>query len=762
MEKIKLLSAILVFSVLLIAGPTASAHAMDVTLAWDGNSEPDLAGYKIYYGTIAGGPYNGAGSSDGASPITVPLSGLLNPLNPELTLHGLPEGTYYFVVTAYTTGGVESGYSNEVSTQAADPATPTNSAPILSSLEVNGQSGGTAVQISDRLVDIRIVASDDVMVSQYLILDGQSNPTGKTFLPIPGGARQNPIFTVTDFALNDTDGTHAIYAWVKDDQGVLSAVAAKTNVILDRIPTVAGYPSINYADSTVTITYSESNMRNAAVAGNYSFNNGLLLGGNGTDTSGTGKSFRLPLNTSTLQRNIIYTMQINGAVTDPVGNAVTPNTTRLNDDDNDGMADDWEKQWFGSIAAKNGSADTDGDSLTDGAEYGYARSNPAWGANRWNLSPVSRDSDGDGISDVYEVVSGLNPVSSSDRDLDLDNDGWSNHEEHLAGTSANDPNSCPQAVSPIEIVELIPTGNAGIPPSQERIPNNTAIGVRLESVNGIDMTDPNAVTFSVNDGTTAYTRKLNDLNGKGSKILRAVPLDADGSVAYSLWAVYYRSNETALPNSYPYDATLEVTVSAKDRNGETMDPLVFNCKIQCQDKENAANIKTPKLSVDTSESSASNTTVSIDKGTLKGASITYEKTLLQEIGLEPYFGPVEEVPPLTEGLAVGAPVNLLPPAVFPNGVTITIPCPWYNDVSTLSIYYYDGEKWLLACDSAGNVTRDGEGWMVPGSRIDHNKDKGTAAYIEIQVYHFSAAAVGEVSGGGITSDKGCFISALWD
>jgi hypothetical protein len=851
------------------------SYALDVTLAWDANSETDLAGYKIYYGTTAGGPYNAAGSSDGASPILVPLSSLSNLVTPEFTVHGLPDGAYYFVATAYNTEGYESGYSNEAAAQPPSPpaSSPANSSPVLSSLEVNGQTGSTTIYTNDssRQVTIRIVASDDVLVSQYLILDNDSNPNGEVFSAIPGGARQNPIFTVNNFVLNNGDGNHTIYAWIKDDQGLISAVATKTNVILDRLaPTVAvsysspnpfkagdavtltanftdsnpisgtptisinyagtgsdipgaamtkvtnkqwrysmtvpsgndgtatvtiagfdaagnaigsqtgntfvvdssgatvvGYPTINYTDNSVTVTYSESNMRNATLARNYSFNNGLLLAGNGTDTSGTNRTFKMPLNSSTLQHNIIYTMQLSNAITDAVGNALTTNTVRVNDDDNDGMADDWERQWFGSITAKNGSADTDGDALTDAAEYGYARSNPTWGANRWSLSPLSKDSDGDGISDSYEILNGLNPVSSSDKDFDSDNDGWSNYEEYVNGTSANDPNSYPQAMAPIEVVEAIPLNNSGIPPSQQRIPNNTGFAVRLESVNGIDMTDPNAVTFSINDGSNTYTRRLNYLNGTGSKIVWAVPFDADGNIAYSLWAAYYRTNETSLADSYPYDATVEVTISAKDSSGEAMDPLTFRFKIQGQEKDNQARIKAPKLSIkDTPGSSKKKS--SVDSGTLRGASITYDTNLMQEIGLEPYIGPAEEIPPLDVGESAGVAVNLLPAAVFPNGVTVTIPCPSSNDVSTLSIYYYDGEKWHLACDSAGNVTPEGEGWMVRGSRINYNynKETGTPGYIEIQVYHFSAAVAGDTTATsadvGSTGGSGCFISTLWD
>jgi hypothetical protein len=870
MGKTKTILGLLVLTALL--GLATSVYAMDVTLAWDANTETDLAGYKIYYGTIQGGPYNGSGSSDGASPIIVPVSSLSNLVTPEFTVHGLPDGTYYFVASAYNTEGFESAYSNEVSagTTNPPPPPPANPAPVLSSLEVNGQTGSTTVYTNDssRQVAIRIVASDDVLVSQYLILDSDSNPNGEVFSAIPGGARQNPIFTVNDFVLNNGDGNHTVYAWVKDDQGLISAVATKTNVILDRVaptvavsyssaspfkavdavtvtanftdsnpisgtpmisinyagtgsditgaamtqvtnkqwrysmtvpsgndgtatvtiagfdaagnaigsqtgntfvvdssgPTVVGYPTINYTDSSVTVTYSESNMRNAALASNYSFNNGLLLAGNGTDTSGTNKTFKMPLNSGTLQHNIVYTMQLASTITDAVGNALTTNTVRVNDDDNDGMADDWEKQWFGSITAKNGSADTDGDLLTDAAEYGYARSNAAWGANRWSLSPLSKDSDGDGIPDRYEVLNGLNPVSSSDRDLDSDNDGWTNYEEYVNGTSANDPNSRPQPTAPTEVIEVIPLNNAGIPPSQERIPNNTAFAVRLESVKGIDMTDPNAVTFSINDGSNTYTRRLNDLNGTGSKILWAIPLDADGNIAYSLWAAYYRSNETLLANSYPYDATVEVTISAKDSSGEAMDPLTFRFRIQGQEKDNQARIKAPKLSTKPDGLSPSKKKSSVDAGTLQGASITYDSNLMQEIGLEPYIGPPEEIPPLNVGEAAGVAVNLLPPAVFPNGVTVTIPCPSSNDVSTLSIYYYDGEKWDLACDSAGNVTPEGEGWMVGGSRINHNynKETGTPASIEIQVYHFSAAVAADTPtvSATVQSAEGCFISTL--
>ena len=75
------------------------AYGATVDLTWDANTEPDLAGYKIYYGTASG---NYSHSIDVGN-------------TTQYTLTGLDEGvTYYIAATAYDVDNNESAYSVEL------------------------------------------------------------------------------------------------------------------------------------------------------------------------------------------------------------------------------------------------------------------------------------------------------------------------------------------------------------------------------------------------------------------------------------------------------------------------------------------------------------------------------------------------------------------------------------------------------------------------------------------------------------------------
>jgi type IV pilus assembly protein PilY1 len=106
------LSSILLFSILFFS---QVALAGQIRLAWDPNVEPDVAGYKIYYGTS----FRSYTGSVDVGNVT------------SYTLTGLSQGqTYYIAITAYNKSGSESGYSMEVSGAAKETAPVVSETPL--------------------------------------------------------------------------------------------------------------------------------------------------------------------------------------------------------------------------------------------------------------------------------------------------------------------------------------------------------------------------------------------------------------------------------------------------------------------------------------------------------------------------------------------------------------------------------------------------------------------------------------------------------
>lgn len=112
-----LIYGLILFGITIVFFAHGIASAAEVTLAWDANIEPDLAGYKIYYDTNSGAPYYGTDADQGISPITVLIEDLGDPDYPDFTLTGLDDDQdYYIALTAFDSEDSESDYSNEVST----------------------------------------------------------------------------------------------------------------------------------------------------------------------------------------------------------------------------------------------------------------------------------------------------------------------------------------------------------------------------------------------------------------------------------------------------------------------------------------------------------------------------------------------------------------------------------------------------------------------------------------------------------------------
>lgn len=109
--------------------------ASALTVAWDPNTEDDLAGYKVYYGTQSGN-YDFVVDVGNVAQYTVS--------NLE------PETQYYFAVTAYDTSGNESDFSEEVgsiTSEGPPPEPPPD--PPLEVVSVISPNGGETLRSGD-------------------------------------------------------------------------------------------------------------------------------------------------------------------------------------------------------------------------------------------------------------------------------------------------------------------------------------------------------------------------------------------------------------------------------------------------------------------------------------------------------------------------------------------------------------------------------------------------------------------------------------
>lgn len=99
------ISIYIMATLIIVMTSLGSAAAFEIVLQWDPNSEDNLAGYKLYYGT-ASRTYNmvvDVGKSESVS------------------IAGLDANRpYFFAVSAYDTSRKESGYSDEITHTIAD------------------------------------------------------------------------------------------------------------------------------------------------------------------------------------------------------------------------------------------------------------------------------------------------------------------------------------------------------------------------------------------------------------------------------------------------------------------------------------------------------------------------------------------------------------------------------------------------------------------------------------------------------------------
>jgi hypothetical protein len=187
--------------------PLRAQVAQSVTLAWDANTQPGIAGYRLYYGTASGNyPYK---SEVGNATTT--------------TVSNLTVGqTYYFVVTDFNTTGLESLPSNEV----AYTAVAVQNNPPTVSLAVTPTAGKKFVVP----VGLALAASASETGGSIVRVEFYN---GGTYL----GAVTAPPYT---FTLNHpVAGNYSLTARAVDDQGI-STTSDPVEVMVTQPPLPRG------------------------------------------------------------------------------------------------------------------------------------------------------------------------------------------------------------------------------------------------------------------------------------------------------------------------------------------------------------------------------------------------------------------------------------------------------------------------------------------------------------------------------------------
>jgi len=541
----------------------------------------------------------------------------------------------------------------------------------------------------------------------------ESSMTGSAVYTVQPGENSSAL-TVTSIALprngslkdaagNETDLSLPLGENLSDNH----------HIVIDTVaPEIQEHPSTDFANGWIYVHFSEDGIQNATVEGNYVFNPALSFltaGGSDDIVSVESNIYRLAL--TSIPPYTIFTLILEN-ITDRAGNLLVKSQVQVNDDDGDGMPDDWE--------AANGVDspvdDPDQDGLVNLDEFVQG------------TEPGNPDTDHDGLPDGWEVDYGIDPTTGAGDDGpdgDFDHDGWSNLEEYEGGTIPADPSS-PGSGAP-KIASAMPSQSAGIL-NNTRVPKNTSFAVQIDSPNGIDITQMDSLKVTADFGVGRYyERDLRD-----TKVIRVVKLAAeDNSQVKKLWFVYDLAKDSNVSSAY--GTKLNIKVDAKDGNQQVMTQESYDFRIETEAQHFDAISSLPDTEMYMTGDSTLDAGIEVTSGALQGAKIHYDSGE----PVPPEFGPVGEIPAVDFS---AFPLNLQPPTAFNTPVKVFIPLPGLKNVQKLPVYVYKGGNWVMACDEKGEVLPGGEGFVVPGSRVNHNGEH--PPMIEIQVYHTAAVLAG--------------------
>jgi hypothetical protein len=115
-----------ILGIIIAVASATSAEAVSITVAWNPNQEPNIAGYRLHYGTAS---QNYTQHIDAGNSTSTVVSNLSTGI------------TYYFAATAYNSSGAESAYSTQV-VYTASATTPTPSPTAVPTATPSATPGG--------------------------------------------------------------------------------------------------------------------------------------------------------------------------------------------------------------------------------------------------------------------------------------------------------------------------------------------------------------------------------------------------------------------------------------------------------------------------------------------------------------------------------------------------------------------------------------------------------------------------------------------